>query len=78
MRPIEYIRRRVTEILDYDLPDEVFRPALSQAMDKALLVRPVEDKQIVLDLDWLAMVTCEVVNAWRWTEHIKSRMERRV
>lgn len=58
MQAIKYVHRRVTEILGYDPPDEVFRPALGKAMYKSLCTKDADDP-FFISLDYLAVVTIE-------------------
>lgn len=58
MKAVDYIRKKVTETMNVDLPDEVFRPALDKAMYKSLCTKYANDP-FFISLDYLAVVTIE-------------------
>lgn len=58
MKAVDYIRKKVAETMNVDLPDEVFRPALDKAMYKSLCTKYANDP-FFISLDYLAVVTIE-------------------
>ena len=58
MKAVDYVRKKVAETMNVDLPDEVFRPALGKAVYKSLCTKDADDP-FFISLDYLAVVTIE-------------------
>ena len=77
MKAVDYVRKKVAETMNVDLPDEVFRPALGKAMYKSLCTKDADDP-FFISLDYLAVVTIENIQIDLISIQRRKEMEERI